>query len=125
MRCWGTKEDACPIRLPRHRPFRRRRIRCAIRCRRLIRIRRHGRIAIRSCRRSPGPASRRCTIRYRRPTPLQAELVFTGRTERVSGRKIYVKGTVHAGDTLTAEADGLFVNLARPTAAEYFENDAS
>lgn len=64
------------------------------------------------------------TIRYRRPTPLQTELVFRGQTERVSGRKIYVKGTVHASGTLTAEAEGLFVNLQRPRAVEYFENEA-
>jgi acyl-coenzyme A thioesterase PaaI-like protein len=64
------------------------------------------------------------TIRYRRPTPLRTELVFVGRTERVSGRKIYVKGTVHADGTLTAEAEGLFVNLQRPRAAEYFVNEA-
>jgi acyl-coenzyme A thioesterase PaaI-like protein len=64
------------------------------------------------------------TIRYRRPTPLQSELIFVGKTERVSGRKIYVKGTVHAGGTLTAEAEGLFVNLQRPRAAEYFDNEA-
>src|SRR5947208_1612146 len=64
------------------------------------------------------------TIRYRKPTPLHTELVFEGKTERVSGRKIYVKGTVHAGDTLTAEAEGLFVNLLRPRAAEYFDGEA-
>jgi hypothetical protein len=64
------------------------------------------------------------TIRYRRPTPLQTELVFTDRTERVSGRKIYVKGALRADHTLTAEAEGLFVNLQRPRAAEYFENEA-
>ena len=64
------------------------------------------------------------TIRYRKPTPLQTELVFAARTDRVSGRKIYVKGTVHAGDTLTAEAEGLFVNLLRPRAEEYFEGSA-
>ena len=50
--------------------------------------------------------------------------MFRGKTDRVSGRKIYVTGTLHADDTLTAEAEGLFVNLARPTAAEYFERSA-
>lgn len=64
------------------------------------------------------------TIRYRRPTPLQTELVFTGRTERVSGRKIYVRGALHAEGELTAEAEGLFVNLLRPRASEYFEGSA-
>ncbi|MFN2543856.1 MAG: PaaI family thioesterase [Actinomycetota bacterium] len=64
------------------------------------------------------------TIRYRKPTPLHTDLVFRGQTDRVSGRKIYVTGTLHAEDTLTAEAQGLFVNLARPTAAEYFEGRA-
>ena len=62
------------------------------------------------------------TIKYRRPTPLHTELVFRGGTERVSGRKIFVAGTLHVEDTLTAEAEGLFVNLLRPRAAEYFEN---
>ena len=62
------------------------------------------------------------TIRYRRPTPLQTELVFEGHTEKVAGRKIFVKGTLHAGEDLTAEADGLFVNLAHTTAADYFRD---
>jgi acyl-coenzyme A thioesterase PaaI-like protein len=65
------------------------------------------------------------TIRYRKPTPLQTALVFRGKTDKVEGRKIFVLGTLHAGDELTAEAKGTFVNLAHPTAAEYFENRAS
>jgi acyl-coenzyme A thioesterase PaaI-like protein len=61
------------------------------------------------------------TIKYRKPTPLDTELVFEGHTEKVEGRKIFVVGSLRAGETLTCEAKGLFVNLARPRAAEYFE----
>ena len=45
------------------------------------------------------------------------ELVFRGWCEKVEGRKIFTRGTVHAGDTLCAEATGLFVSM-RP---ELFE----
>jgi acyl-coenzyme A thioesterase PaaI-like protein len=51
------------------------------------------------------------TIRYRRPTPLYRDLRFEGRLERVERRKILTTGTCHDGDTLTAEADGLFISV--------------
>jgi acyl-coenzyme A thioesterase PaaI-like protein len=51
------------------------------------------------------------TIRYRRPTPLYRDLRFEGRLERVEGRKILTSGTCHDGDTLTAEAEGLFISV--------------
>jgi acyl-coenzyme A thioesterase PaaI-like protein len=51
------------------------------------------------------------TIRYRRPTPLYRDLRFEGRLERVEGRKILTTGTCHDGETLTAEADGLFISV--------------
>lgn len=57
------------------------------------------------------------TVDYRSPTPIKRELVFRGWCEKVEGRKIFTRGTVHAGDTLCAEATGLFVSM-RP---ELFE----
>lgn len=51
----------------------------------------------------------RLTIHYRSPTPLQTELHLRAWLESVSGRKIVCKGTLHAGDRLCAEADGLFI----------------
>ncbi|MEN8158978.1 MAG: PaaI family thioesterase [Myxococcota bacterium] len=48
---------------------------------------------------------------YRTPTPLHTEVVFRARIERVEGRKIYVHGTLHAGDRLCAESDGIFVSI--------------
>ena len=51
----------------------------------------------------------------------QTDLVFEGKTESVEGRKIFVTGTLHAGGTLTAEAEGVFVNLLQPRAVEYFD----
>jgi acyl-coenzyme A thioesterase PaaI-like protein len=51
------------------------------------------------------------TIRYRRPTPLRKplrlEAAFVGR----EGRKITIRGAIYDGDTLTAEAEGLFIEL--------------
>ncbi len=49
---------------------------------------------------------------YRKPTPLRRTLVYTGWVVDVAGRKIRTRGTLHAGDVLTAEAEGLFVSVA-------------
>lgn len=51
------------------------------------------------------------TVRYRSPTPLHRELTFAARLDRVEGRKIYTSGTLHAGDVLCAEAEGIFVSV--------------
>ena len=53
------------------------------------------------------------TIVYRSPTPLHSELRFEGRTESIDGRKVRTRGTLHVGDTLCAEADGIFIVVAR------------
>lgn len=59
---------------------------------------------------SPGMTAN-LTIDYRSPTPLGRELVFRGWCERVEGRKIFTRGTVHHGETLCAEASGLFISM--------------
>lgn len=51
------------------------------------------------------------TVRYRKPTPLHRELRFIGRVDRVEGRKIFTSGSLFAGETLCAEADGLFISV--------------
>lgn len=53
----------------------------------------------------------RLIVHYRSPTPLHEELRITGTFERVEGRKIFTTGTLHAGDRLCAEAEGLFVSI--------------
>jgi acyl-coenzyme A thioesterase PaaI-like protein len=57
------------------------------------------------------------TIRYKSPTPLHTDLVFTGRIVDIDGRKIYTTSQLMNGNTLCAEADGLFISM-RP---EVFE----
>lgn len=52
------------------------------------------------------------TIDYRSPTPLYQQLVFRGWIRQVDGRKISTTGTLHHGDTLCAEASGLFVSMS-------------
>ncbi|MFI5043824.1 MAG: PaaI family thioesterase [Acidimicrobiales bacterium] len=48
-------------------------------------------------------------IDYRSPTPLRVPLVMEGRLDRRDGRKIWARATLHAGDRLCAEAEGLFI----------------
>lgn len=53
----------------------------------------------------------RLTVHYRSPTPLHQELRLQATLKRVEGRKILCTGTLHAGDRLCAEAEGLFVTI--------------
>ena len=52
-------------------------------------------------------------VRYRKPTPLHTPLRFTAEYLRSEGRKLYTEARVHAGDVLCAEAEGIFVSIAR------------
>ena len=51
------------------------------------------------------------TVRYRRPTPLHTELRFEGRVQRIEGRKLFVAATLHAGETLCAECEAIFIRV--------------
>ena len=51
------------------------------------------------------------TVDYRSPTPLNKPVVFRGWVVSVEGRKISVAGSLHYGETLCAEAKGLFVSM--------------
>jgi hypothetical protein len=57
------------------------------------------------------------SVNFHAPTPLGVPLIFAGRIDRIDGRKIFTRGTLHHGDVLCASADGLFVSM-RP---EVFE----
>lgn len=48
-------------------------------------------------------------VTYKAPTPLDTPLRFEARQERVDGRKIWCSASLHAGDTLCATAEGMFV----------------
>ena len=61
---------------------------------------------------NPGMTGRLIT-HYRRPTPLHVELRFEAELIREEGRKIFTEARVFAGDTMTAEAEGLFVSIPR------------
>lgn len=49
------------------------------------------------------------TIRYHRPTPLGVEIRLTADSYRRDGRKIFTRGEMWAGDTMTASAEGVFI----------------
>lgn len=51
------------------------------------------------------------TIRYRRPTPLRAPIRMEARFVSRNGRRIKTYAAMYHEDTLTAEADGVFVSV--------------
>ena len=51
------------------------------------------------------------TVHYRKRTPLRTLLHFEAWTERIEGRKAFVRGTCHAGGELVSESDGVFVRF--------------
>jgi acyl-coenzyme A thioesterase PaaI-like protein len=53
------------------------------------------------------------TVKYRSPAPLHTELRINAEIVRSEGRKLFAEATMHAGDVLCAEAEGIFIS-ARP-----------
>ena len=70
----------------------------------------------------PGMTAR-LTIHYRKPTPLFHELHFRAALDRVEGRRIMSRAELWDGETLTAEAEGLFVRPRPERALEIFGPD--
>lgn len=62
----------------------------------------------------------RLTVRYRRPTPLGAEVLLDARTAQIDGRRVTAQGTMTVDGTITAEAEGLFITIDAERAREYF-----
>ncbi|MEM0955061.1 MAG: PaaI family thioesterase [Pseudomonadota bacterium] len=58
--------------------------------------------------RQPGMTGK-LTTRYHSPTPLNVDLKLEGWLEKVEGRKTLMQATMHAGDTLTATCEALFI----------------
>jgi acyl-coenzyme A thioesterase PaaI-like protein len=50
-------------------------------------------------------------VRYRHVTPIEEALRLEGWIHEDRGRTLICRGTCHAGDTLTADAEGLFVRV--------------
>ena len=57
-----------------------------------------------------GPTAQ-LTVRFRKPTPLDADLVFEGWQERVDGRRVPARARCLHGDTVTVEAEAVFVRV--------------
>ena len=67
----------------------------------------------------PGMTAR-LTVHYRRPTPLFRELRVRAWVDRVEGRRIISHAVIWDGETVTAEADGIFVQPRPALAEQYF-----
>jgi len=55
------------------------------------------------------------TIKYRSPTPLKTDLTLRSHVVSVEGRKVRTEGTIHAGDRLCAECEGIFIIVNHET----------
>ena len=67
----------------------------------------------------PGMTAR-LTVHYRRPTPLFRELRIRAWVDRVDGRRIMSRAVIWDGETVTAEADGIFVQPRPELSEQYF-----
>ncbi len=67
----------------------------------------------------PGMTAR-LTVHYRKPTPLFRELRIRAWVDRVEGRRIMSHAEIWDGETMTAEADGIFVQPRPELAEQYF-----
>ncbi|HEY4028628.1 MAG TPA: PaaI family thioesterase [Candidatus Dormibacteraeota bacterium] len=65
----------------------------------------------------------RLEVRYLRATPLHTPLRVVARHTRREGRRIFASATMHAGDRVTAEADGVFAEITVDRAKELFGRD--
>jgi acyl-CoA thioesterase FadM len=50
-------------------------------------------------------------VNFRAISPIGHELRVTARVDRIEGRKRFLTGAIHHHGTLTADAEGLFVEL--------------
>jgi acyl-coenzyme A thioesterase PaaI-like protein len=51
-------------------------------------------------------------VNYRKATPSDLELQVVGRVSEVAGRKIHVVGELRDGDTVLADAEGLYLKMS-------------
>ncbi len=51
------------------------------------------------------------TVRYRKPTPLMTDLDIVARRTTIEGRKIFAWGGIYHEGVLTAEAEGIFIEV--------------
>ena len=66
-------------------------------------------LALAAFQRGFGGPTASLTIQYRSMTPIHQDVSFVARVERTEGRKAWVTGASHAGDTLLSEAEALFI----------------
>ncbi|HSG61014.1 MAG TPA: PaaI family thioesterase [Pseudomonadales bacterium] len=56
-----------------------------------------------------GPTAQ-LNIRYISPTPLHQPLRFSSRVARIDGKKVFIEGACHHGETLLSTAEAIFIN---------------
>jgi acyl-coenzyme A thioesterase PaaI-like protein len=62
-------------------------------------------------------------VRYLAPTPLEVPLAVSARLDRAAGRRLFVTARAAVGGRVSAEADGLFLQLTEDNLAQLFPAD--
>ena len=65
------------------------------------------------------------TVRFRKPTPLRADLTMEARYLGRDGRKVRAWGAIYHGEVLTAEAEGIFIEVGPAKLLEAAIRDGS
>lgn len=63
-------------------------------------------------------ATKKLTVVYHKPTPLNTDLEMTSKLESIDGRKIIISGKMKAGNNLLASAEGLFISFGEKGTSE-------
>jgi acyl-coenzyme A thioesterase PaaI-like protein len=61
-------------------------------------------------------------VRYRRPTPLNADVQFVAWVDRVENQKVFTRGECRLGIEVLAECEGIFVRVDAERARRIFGN---
>jgi Thioesterase superfamily len=64
------------------------------------------------------------TVRYCKPTPLRTPLRIEARCVSRAGRKVHTAAAMYHGDLMTAEAEGIFIEVAPPRFLAIAEDNA-
>lgn len=59
------------------------------------------------------------TVEYVAPSPVREPVTFRGWVDRIDGKKIFIAGDAHHGDTLVSRANALFIDATEHLAALY------
>lgn len=65
------------------------------------------------------------SVRYKAPTPIEQDLTVFAKLENTEGKKLIVRGQMKHGEKVTAEAEGIFINLTGKNFVEHLKQPSA